>query len=156
MRNYTILYILIILFGLPNTINAQKQKTEPINSGFVFIDGKYIESPYIIERKGLELYINNIRIHVSELETNPFKNGYRAPIPTGITKYSTREETSRLSREYMKSRFKYFFSKYPYQQALDSVVESYRVLPSVKEIENKDINAIARLISAAENYLRPA
>ena len=30
----------------------------PINSGFVFIDGKYIEPPYEVKRKGLAIYIN--------------------------------------------------------------------------------------------------
>ena len=39
--------------------NPKKRK---INSGYVFIDGKYVEPPYTIKRKKCGIYINNIKI----------------------------------------------------------------------------------------------
>jgi hypothetical protein len=33
-----------------------------VNNGFMFIDGKYLESPYVISRRGLQLFVNNITI----------------------------------------------------------------------------------------------
>jgi len=42
--------------------SAQSRKAGPINSGFVFIDGKYIEPPYTVKRKGMTVYLNDIQI----------------------------------------------------------------------------------------------
>lgn len=36
-----------------------KSASEPLNSGFLFIDGEYIESPYVISRRGLDICIND-------------------------------------------------------------------------------------------------
>ena len=60
IRKHIILLLLSIIF-IANSF-AQKQKTKPINSGFVFIDSKYIEPPYVIEKIENTLLINNIII----------------------------------------------------------------------------------------------
>ena len=56
IKNIILIILSIFVF---TTSFAQKQKTKPINSGFVFIDGKYIETPYVVKRKGDKVYINN-------------------------------------------------------------------------------------------------
>ena len=134
-KTYILISTLVLLFVFPNNVDAQNRKR--VNFGFVFIDGKYISPPYIVNRRGLKLYLNNIKISEGELETNPYIGGYRASIPTGITKYSTLKQTISLSRTYMSARHSYYYTIYPSKQALDSLIESFRALPSVKEIENR-------------------
>ena len=64
MLRFKIAVILLILFGI--TMEAQeinlRQKGEIANEGFVFIDGRYIESPYRVTVNNGWLEINNIRI----------------------------------------------------------------------------------------------
>ena len=37
--------------------------SEPIELSAFFSAGKYIEAPYVVERRGLEVYINDILVH---------------------------------------------------------------------------------------------
>lgn len=41
---------------------------EKINRGFVFVDGRYLNTPYVISRKGLALYINDIMVEPLDLQ----------------------------------------------------------------------------------------
>ncbi len=136
MKNkiYILISILVLLFVFLNNVDAQNRKR--VNFGFVFIDGKYISPPYIVNRRGLKLYLNNIKISERELATNPFATGDRRAVSSKITKYSTLSETLKLSGKYLNARSDYYFARYPYQQALDSTIESIRAIPSVKEVEN--------------------
>jgi len=59
MKTKKYILILVLSIFVFTTSFAQKQKTKPINSGFVFIDGKYIEPPYVVKYKWAEVYINN-------------------------------------------------------------------------------------------------
>jgi len=61
IKKHIILLLLITIF-IANSF-AQKQKTKPINSGFVFIDGKYIEPPYVVKHKGNKILINGIVVN---------------------------------------------------------------------------------------------
>ena len=59
MKTQKYILLLVLSIFVFTTSFAQKQKTKPINSGFVFIDGKYIEPPYVIKRKENTVQINN-------------------------------------------------------------------------------------------------
>jgi hypothetical protein len=51
-----------------------------VDNGFVFVDGRYIESPYVISRRGLSLYVNNIKIkRPSRYSGMPVIPGYENP-----------------------------------------------------------------------------
>ncbi len=37
-------------------------KSDPIDRGFLFLSGRYIEAPYVVERRGLDVFVNDIRV----------------------------------------------------------------------------------------------
>jgi len=67
--NYSLVVILSILFFSADIGVAQSDvetygqvRGEPIDGGFFFYDNKYIEAPYVVERRGLEILINGLRV----------------------------------------------------------------------------------------------
>lgn len=70
MKFYTYLIIIILGFTVtssplqaqPYLENFGVTTGEPVNEGYAFIDGSYIEPPYVVSRKGLALFINDLEI----------------------------------------------------------------------------------------------
>lgn len=128
------------VYGAPQTNNSNK-----INTGFVFINGKYIDAPYKIKIKNKILYINNIPVTTP---LNPIKNpfeGYDKHLkkPPCLNKNSTlddlrncRESSTNLTYyDYMNC---YYLKRYSFERAQDSLVEYIRSLPNVKSFEKQD------------------
>jgi hypothetical protein len=80
-------YILLLIFSfsLYNNSNAQNLKSKPINTGYVFIDGEYIEPPYVIKVKGNQIYINNIIFDTTTIKQ--YKNPKKRIIVTEFPCY---------------------------------------------------------------------
>ncbi len=51
--------------------NSNK-KSEKIETGHVFIDGKYIKPPYVVKRKGSTILINGNIVFDYQIPDNPF------------------------------------------------------------------------------------
>ena len=51
------LLIITLWFFVANSVFAQRYKSGPINSGYVFVDGKFIEPPYVIKIKKIKIDI---------------------------------------------------------------------------------------------------
>ncbi len=50
-------------------------RSEPVDKGFFFWEGRYVEAPYVVERRGLEVFVNGIRVArkpLGELEWPPY------------------------------------------------------------------------------------
>jgi len=85
---------LFVLTGLCNWAFAEQLYIEkygategtPTNSGFVFWDGKYVPAPYQVSRRGLAIYINDLRI------VKPTRHPQSPPLTDG-------NDLSRLSDE---------------------------------------------------------
>lgn len=66
VNNIIILVWIIILINALSIVMGDNvikgdcvtKEGELVNSGFVFLDGKYINSPYIVSQRGFNLYIN--------------------------------------------------------------------------------------------------
>jgi ribosomal 50S subunit-recycling heat shock protein len=91
MKTYLILGLLLLF----NVAFAQ------INSGYVFINGKYIEPPYTIEQKQTGyIYINNelAQITITHLDTikNPYKQDKLPEMPKEININTTFKELSNI------------------------------------------------------------
>jgi len=121
--------------------NPKKRK---INSGYVFIDGKYVEPPYRFKVKGNSLYINKQKACTQptyswaiELKK---KDIYRAGYPPCVSKDSDWDERKNckiegldVSYDYMMK--KYYLKKYKVDVAYDSIVNYYSNYPNVKSFE---------------------
>jgi hypothetical protein len=148
MRIKIFTLLIFSLFAFQQTF-AQSRKAGHINSGFVFIDGKYIEPPYTIKRQGMTVTVNGTQILKMQKPESlySFKKRPQMPIET-LNKNSSLDEINKImhpdyARSYIQIFQYYFFEKYNYNTACDSIRNLYRSLPNVKSVENyKDRNDI--------------
>ena len=158
-----ILFILVLVFSAscvfaqddvyykPN--NKQKKEKEEkdfnpkkrkINSGYVFIDGKYVEPPYEVEQRGMAVIINGTKIIKMQMPKSSynFKKCPRMPTET-LNKNSELSEIFKIKHPDYEGAYiyvieKYYLEKYPYSIACDSIKRLYANLPNVKSIENQN------------------
>jgi ribosomal 50S subunit-recycling heat shock protein len=135
MKTYLILGLLLLF----NVAFAQ------INSGYVFINGKYIEPPYTIKQKQTGyIYINNelAQITITRLDTiaNPYKQDKLPEMPKELTKYTTYTESGKLkaketNKRYIDAAACYFDTHFPEEKAILKIKEFYKSLPNMKTVE---------------------
>mgnify|MGYP000881349976 CR=1 FL=1 len=134
---------LITLLALCQIVLGQEtdNSTAPINNGFVFIDGKYIEPPYNIYLKDSSIFINDI--FITKLTPRPFYKEYLFDhdpgIPPEISKNSSfddfvnmKEPTRNMS--YWMALQGYYYSHFYYDEAKEKVLSYLRNLPNIKNI----------------------
>lgn len=108
----------------------------PVHTGFVFIDGEYIDAPYVVTRKGLALAINGRIIQppsgVSRTATTvPTSLPTDPAVPPDIDR-----ETSKYNpflRDYLVAKFAYIRSRYSGQEQRRLLREAYAALPCVEQ-----------------------
>jgi len=137
----------VLLFLVKLTIAQNDKKIKPgtsINSGFVFIDGKYIEPPYKVKRKGLTIYLNEYPIITKTLiKKNPYAYNHPLVIPdccidvnSGLdVLFNCKDPYEGLPLLTAISR--YFYGKYEFSVAVDSIKNFIRKLPNIKKFEDK-------------------
>ena len=126
------------------------EKKQPINSGFVFVDCKYLDAPYVIERRGIGLFINGqlIEYPINSIYwqwQNDDKNlmDLTDPnLPSTVNEYSCLFDPDVLNYLSMKSA--YLREHYPIEEAVVRIRDAYRYLPCVKQAQ-LDPNDIALL-----------
>ncbi|MFC1782103.1 hypothetical protein ACFL02_00790 [Planctomycetota bacterium] len=115
---------------------------EIINEGYVFIDGKYIEAPYMVSRKGLEIFINDRKIE------KPTRHPGINPIivegdPTKLTFekqqkiFRALNATKKIYEDYLKKGYCYLFFSQGRHIRLDEYSASYDI-PRIIEILQSD------------------
>lgn len=102
-----------------------------IDSGFVFVDGKYIEAPYKVEAYNLAVYINGIQI-TKQMEVRTVQDYPDPGIPENIDKYASFDEALRLSNLVTKQW--YLFTHYNRDEAFTRTEEYIRSLLFVKSL----------------------
>jgi len=145
IKNIILIILSIFVF---TTSFAQKQKTKPINSGFVFIDGKYIEPPYKIMSKNGSLFINGILVSKKtdwkriKKEKKELKNSRstltKPPVPPNLAINSSLNDINKLKYlqsdiTYTGAAYNYFYKTCSFDDAIDSIANYYRSLPNIKE-----------------------
>lgn len=111
-----------------------------IQTGFVFVNSKYIKAPYKVKRKGFAIYINGLQVTKElELDTPNISYRQRLGIPTCLNKNSSLSDYIKCKEPdqglpYLTAMFYYYFGKYEYNQAYDSMLTYYRSMPNVKHI----------------------
>jgi len=106
---------------------------EPIDSGYVFTNGQYLDAPYRVIRKGIGYFINDIMVSKADVPGWPWPPPERIVkedpgFPPGITKDTTLEEMDELSdRKYL-----YLYQNFPEEVAIQKLTEYYASLPCVR------------------------
>jgi hypothetical protein len=112
--------------------------SEEIATGHVFVDGVYIEPPYIVRKEGWKIFINDILVFDYQKSISPF-NFSRKP----KANFDELDKTSGLSEifEIKDTAYNmllanvisfYYLEKYEYLVAIDSIVEFYKSLPNIQ------------------------
>jgi len=142
MKTYLII-VLLILFKLTFAQDNEKIKLgTPINSGFVFIDGKYIEPPYKFSYKKGNVYINGIEASITPEIKKHFQKGkkkYIEPIFKLDKNLGWFEYLSMINpltgNKYYTDYMDYLFTKYP-NTSREQFEKFIRDLPFVQSYEN--------------------
>ncbi len=111
-------------------------KSEPINTGFFFFDGKYIEAPYVVERRGLDTYINDCLVRkgpewppydyrVSEAPGDPpADESPLGPVPKGVDPRDS----------YWARKARFLWQHYGEEQGRQMLRDAYKASPAVAAI----------------------
>ena len=123
--------------------NPQKRK---INSGYVFIDGKYVESPYTVKRKKCGIYINNIKItkcHLISDKRTIIKIRKDPGSPKNIAKMDSinvifRDTILEYNINYVLANYYYYYGKHSDDKAMRLMKEFFQGLPNIKSVEGEE------------------
>lgn len=144
-RCFIFLIFIFSLFFFTCTFNGKLFKnTNPINAGFIFIDGKYIKAPYYVETKDFAIYINGLTVMSKRAIINPCFFDHDPGMPSGVTKYMTLDEAfgyREPSRNILILAAKqwYLFSHYSYYCAYDMTFDYIKSFPNVKSYTKKGL-----------------
>jgi len=118
----------------------------PITNGFFFINGKYIDPPYVVTRKGSGIFINGYLVEQPCPWPIPEKQNSAVPVedpkmPKTITDKSSIYDADLLA--YMGNKRAYYESRLHGKEFADIMVKAYAELPCVKEAkQGRDFNHI--------------
>lgn len=153
MFSHKVKYILIfLLVGLgiayiPGVLaQDEAEYSEEINSGFVFCDGKYIELPYKLEVRDLVIFINGIQITYPPLiRPNPIVEEDPG-VPPGLSKEVSIYDLFKICWNerfpYYQAKLAYLWGKYSQEEAQEKMVDYYKSLPCLKEVERTDPDGV--------------
>jgi len=108
---------------------------KPINKGFVFLDGEYLEAPYIVTRKGLAILINRKMIEPPmrlPLEEPP-SGDVDPEIPAQISSETSLYDD--IFTNYIRKKVAYVQKHYTQEEERKIMEQVYRSLPFVKAAE---------------------
>ncbi len=109
----------------------------PIDSGFVFVDGQYLDAPYRVTRRGLGLFINEKLIEPPMRwpwpQTQPAGSPTDPKLPVTITKETSQWDL--LVLEYLSAKRAYVWARYSQNEVPRQMAEVYKGLPCVDTAE---------------------
>jgi len=109
---------------------------KPIDSGFLFIDGRYIEAPYTVSRRGRRVLINDIPVyewpewplidrHVRE-DPGPPPKEYE-----NLKSFAEIIDSKDCVQSHWFRKMRYLYEHFPMEQAEEKMLEYYRQCPFV-------------------------
>ena len=111
-------------------------KSEPIDSGFFFYGGKYIDAPYIVARRGLEVYINDILVRrgpISELYDYSVDTDPGEP-PQGTSPFDPAPEGADRRDNYYSKKWRYLYTHNDYETAKKMMFEIYKKCTELDDV----------------------
>lgn len=96
----------------------------------IFIEGRYIDAPYHLTRRGLTIYVNGIEVERLAWPS-PYYIAEDPPLPEGLNADSRRADIT----PWMSRKWCYYHSHFPSAEAIQKSIDAYRALPCVKRVE---------------------
>lgn len=125
----------------------KKQSCKKINSGYVFIDGNYVEPPYRVNLKRKTIYINEIPItkKIKKIKIKNYPSVRKDPgIPPDIKQmdsinviYKAKIQPYNIS--YMEAKLVYLYKNYSEEDAVKLTKEYLESMPNIKSVKGSKI-----------------
>ncbi|MCD4684041.1 MAG: hypothetical protein K8R86_12220 [Bacteroidales bacterium] len=157
-KNYiSLLCLVFMVFQLNIHGQSNIDYTQPVESGFFFLNGKYVEAPYIFEVNNLAIYINGLQLD-KQIQYPIFDNRvFEDPgIPKGLSQNLTLVAIDSIRTDegdiWILRRLRYFVQNYPEEESYVMCVDFLRSLPFIKSVEKyKDSLGTIELIDYKGN-----
>lgn len=106
---------------------------QPIETGFVFLDGKYLDAPYTVSRKGGSVYINEHWVYRTAGDDKPplMAHPEKVKLPEGIDK-NTSLYDKRMG-EYFRNMIAAVQATHTREEEIKIMEAVYRKLPFIKD-----------------------
>lgn len=117
---------------------------EAFSAGFVFFDGKYIDAPYTVTRKGLGIFVNDIMVEKSRVSQWPMPDptikedpGF-FPEMSSLSRDTSLKEFDELNKKldwHSHRKSHYLLQHFSGDIAVKKMAEYYLALPFVRNVE---------------------
>jgi hypothetical protein len=105
-------------------------KSAPIESGFLFLDGRYVDAPYVVARKGLSVEVNGQHVYKVHLPEKEPPSGDTDPdIPASITANTSQHDP--VLEGYIEAKIAYVQKHHTPEEERKIMEQVYRSLPFV-------------------------
>lgn len=118
---------------------ADAHTSKPVTNGFVFVDGGYLPPPYVLQRKGYALYVNDTLISPPSSWTHlltDLRVDEDPPLPVGITTQSTFADLEEPNKPrltgFLSRKARFLYQNHSQAEAVKMHIDFYRSLPFVK------------------------
>jgi len=111
-------------------------RSKPIETGFFFWKYKYIPPPYVFERRGLDVYLNDIQIGKG-MEWPPYDYAVKedpGEPPPGTSPLDPSTQGVDNRDDYWARKYRYIYQHNPRDKANDMIVELYSKCPKITKI----------------------
>ena len=112
-----------------------------IHTGYVFIDHRYVEGPYVVERRGLEIYINGHKVRKAP-PWPPYDYSVKedpGDPPEGSSPLDTTRKGQDSRDRYWSRKWRYLVTHHEFDEALSKMLDVYRKCPRVRKmVQDKD------------------
>ena len=142
---------MLIAFQIKIQSQSNIDYSQPVESGFFFLNGTYIETPYNFEVNDRAIYINGLQLD-NQLQYPQFDNRvFEDPgIPMDLSKNLTvfAIDTIRTTEGgiWILRRLRYFIQNYPREESYIKCINFLKDLPFIQSAENhKDYIGIVEL-----------
>jgi hypothetical protein len=129
----------------------------PVKSGFLFIDGAYVEAPYVVSRRGGTVLVNNRQVKVLVTTwPSPLVVDTDPGTPPGLTKDSSFNDLDfpdRPGDSWDRKKRRWLTSHLPPEEAKSRIIEYYRSLPFVKSAEIEKSGSLRVVTHSGEEEL---
>lgn len=110
---------------------------KPIDSGFVFYKGRYIEAPYTVTRAGVEICINDIVVRKWAIWPLPQPVTEDPGLPAGLTERSTLSDIRDKdgpNKGHANRKWRYLYHTNSAEVADQKMLAYYKALPFVADV----------------------
>ncbi|MBU0716505.1 MAG: hypothetical protein KJ964_14205 [Verrucomicrobia bacterium] len=129
-----------------HAVGAVFTTSQPISNGFVFVEGQYVEAPYVVSRKDMAIYINDqlIANYAPLVKEIPKPENELPSLPANITVNSTPYDKNVV--DYMVRVRTYLSSHHKRSELADELEKVYKALPCVKDVRRNSDKTSATVI----------